>query len=216
MEFFDEISKITGKKLPDPSALSQEDKAVIALHLKNNGESALAISNYLGCTRQWVYKLIKKALEEDLNELECRTYMDEYLSTIRSLEMEIDRYKKAQEQLRKGYKTQELTKDGELVELNKKGSPRDFKEYGAIIQKYQQMLIDLKLRIGMLPSKERGDLYTVIGDMNPEYNKDDRELLDKNSDEVISMLLQKLTQKRPSLKENAINALKSVKDQKLV
>jgi len=207
MKFFEEFFNVTGKNLPDVSELTPEEKAALAQQLKNKGESVRNIATFFDLSVPRIYQLLSEAKKLRLNELECQTYKDHFLEVIYELECDIEMYKKVQSTLRDKYKAQEVGKDGELHEVEKQGSIRDYKDVGSLIFSLQKELIRLKSYVGIIPGQDVADIYQSLNDLSPENKKKTVAIREQNSDQVKATLLEKLGQKKPTIKDNAMKML---------
>tara|TARA_R110002167_G_scaffold366416_2_gene596398 strand:- start:7374 stop:8021 length:648 start_codon:yes stop_codon:yes gene_type:complete len=206
-DFLKQFFTITGHNLPNPHTLETPDKVALAQHLKSAGESAKSIALYFGCHPSYIYQLLKKARNERLGELECQTFKEHFLETVIELETDIEMYQKVQAGLRSGYKVEEVDGEGNKVEVNKKGSIRDFKDVGSLIFSLQKELISLKKHVGIIPSANQGDLNTSLHSSNPENVNEELSLKEQNPEDVKALLMSKLSQRNPTLQESILKKI---------
>lgn len=209
-EFYKQLRNITGEELPNASKLPTQKKAAIAQHFRDRGWKVAEIAEHLECSAKYVYDLLKKDTEELISELECRTYLENYANIRKMLMHEIDYHKKCLEDLRAGYMVVKKDKDGNDVEVNQKGSPRDHVERSRIVMKYQEMLIRLEKDMGTLPVAGTKSVYGALKDQSPEDQKDET-LLDMNDEDINKLLLAKLSGATSTVRPKTLKEMKNEK-----
>ena len=211
-DFFKNLYDAIGEELPSGENLPPEKKAAIVKRMRSRGFDMKEIAEHLGISVSYAYQLNNKALDPEKNDLECQTYFDTFMERRQMLMDQIDKYKKQQELFRCAPKSTEKDPEtGEYKESGKQGSARDYAELGRLIQNYEKMLIQLEDLAGILPTRDNGNMFGSISDMNPEKSQDENRQL--NDEEATSVLLQKLSNTTSSIKQST---LKNLKDEKVL
>lgn len=208
-DFFYNFKAVTGKNLPNPQNLTVDEKAALAHHLLMSGESKVAIAKFLGVSRQQVYNLLKKADEQRLSELECQTYLSNFVKVLHELEATRDIHRNRVTAILKiienGWIDPETGEKREKTGLN-----RDLSEAARIVRDYDKLIIDLQMKVGIIPVNSQNP-YESLKDRAPKTeNTDNQELQDKTPDELVGLLLHKLMNRPTS------SLLKSVKDENIL
>lgn len=211
-KFFEELYSATGKEIPNATGLDVDQKAALAQRMKNHGFHVREIAEHLECSASNVYKLLKKDVEIEMSEMECKTYFDTFMERRQMLIDQIDKYKKYQETIRCGPKSAEKDPEtGDYIDAGKKGSTRDYAEIGRIIQKYEEMLIRLEDHVGILPTEKSSNLFHSLSDMNPHRQEEEEKEL--NDEQAANLLIEKLQSTSNSIRRRT---LKELKDERVV
>lgn len=209
MSVIDEFKDVTGKKLPCPKNMSTDEKAVLVCRLKMAGESMTKIAEYLGVSRKYAYDLKKKAENELRDELECRTYLDNFVSILHELTETRDIHRKRVNDILS------LINNGGVdpvtgEKIGRVGSNRDLSEAARLVKDYDKLIIDLQKSVGVIPTVDVNP-YNSIKDKSPTEIDGSTPLVEKNSEELMQILLDKLQSKQSSL-----TPLKNMKDEPVI
>lgn len=198
MSFFEELYESTGREFPDPSGLGTPQKAALVQRMFSVGCKAKQIAEHMNLSVPRVYQLRKIEIEQDVTELENQTFLDSLMIQIRSIEDDIDEYKSIQGRI--------LGSD----DSTDRRPNREYLELGRLVKDLQKMVIDLKRIGGILPSVA-GDMsiYSTLEDSKP--TETDSTLIEKNSEELTNLLLDKLTGKTQSIRPKTLAEIKDDK-----
>ena len=194
MNFFDHFKRLELENLPDPAKLTVDQKAALAMQLKNTGASAIEIAEFFGMTRQNVYKLLKRECDSLTQELENRTYLEHFVASLHELIARRDALLKKQASLES---KKAVFKDDEEDFESRPARTREFTELGRLIQKYDDMILQLQIKVGLIPSNDANP-YSTISEKNPETLQTDS-TSDMTDTQLAEKLLQKLTGRQASV-----------------
>ena len=181
--FYRDLHDINGKIPENPADLTTEQKAEVAAKMKDTGSGVKEIAEYLGVSSGYVYRLLRESTKDIVSELECRTYLDNYVSKTEMLSSRIDELSKIMETEIPRYEIT-IDDDGEENRRRISGNANNYTSLARLRQGYEEQLIRLDDRANLLPNKDHS-IYDTIGAMRPEeLVKDDMEQM---SDQELMM-----------------------------
>lgn len=211
--FFERYSRIIGKELPDPSALTLDEKCLLASRLSSVGETKTSIAAYLGVSRTTVYTYLNRVIDQEIQELENKRYLEKYMERLNELEVQRDYYRRILETVRESGDYEEMDpKTGRMIP--KTSHLRNLAEVGRLVRDYDRMILELEQVVGFIPKHNPSELFTTLTEYDPK-TKDlasvEVDLLSES--EIEEILMTKLQKRPPKLGKNALSELK---DEKLI
>lgn len=193
--FFDRLYKISGKELPDPNTLTQDQKCGLAYHLVQAGENKTAVANYFGVSRPTIYAWLEKARSELLTEIENKTFSTLFADILSDLMSRRDLYRKVISNLTDNEDTIEIDPATGLP-VKKTTHLRNLAEMGRLARDYDKIIVELMQYVGFIPRNDMGSLFTTLKERDPEVQNTEKDLIDYSDEEISMALLKKLTQKQ--------------------
>ena len=209
-KFYQEIHSLDAE-IPSKEVIknySTDRKAEVAIALKNSGRKVIEISEMMGISRPYVYKLLKHSTIAEAVSMEDRTYLENFLEKKALLQSRIDQLSKAILQELPKYRDVVDEDTGNVYREIERGSVQAYESLSRLRFHYEKEMLSLEQKANVLPSKDVGAYATLAQSKPEELAKEDVENLTDTE------LLMKLV---ADLKRNGKSgSLASLKDEKIL